>query len=145
MRSAPPLADWMNWPPSSTMACHCEAAASAPSPLSEAPSCWAVAASASSARPHSAASASWSIWSLPRLMPWPVVRAKQRENFGSLDDDLLEQHCVDAARRDRRIDPARELLLEPVEPGRAVEIGRPQLTQIGLERVHHARHGALHL
>src|SRR5262245_10806799 len=159
MRSAPPLALCMKLEPSSTMAAHCEAAASVPSlALSTgAACCCAFAASASSASPHSAASASWSIWSLPRLMVHPLVRAKadraeslpvqsrQGSENASLDDDFLEQHRIDAVRTDRHIDAAGKLFLEAVEAGGAVEVGGPQLAQIGLERVHHPRHRRLDL
>ena len=96
----------------------------------------AVAASGSSASPHSAAMASCSIWSFGWLMVGLATSP-------SLDDDFLEQHRVDPARRDGDIDAARQLFLQPVEAGRAVEIGRPQLAQIGLERVHDARHERL--
>src|SRR5205814_9907047 len=143
MRSAPPLAPWMNWLPSSTIAAHCDATASEPSggPPSGGGPDTALVASASSAKPHSAASASWSIWSFGTLMPSPYWRCPR----ASLDDDFLKQHGVDAAWRDRKIDPAGKLLLETVKAGGAVEIGRAQFAQIGLERVHHPRHGGLDL
>jgi hypothetical protein len=53
----------------------------------------------------------------------------------SLHHDFLEQHRVDTARRDRGVDPPRQLFLEPIETGGAVEIRWPQLAQIGLEGV----------
>ena len=46
-------------------------------------------------------------------------------------------------RLQHRVDAPRQLFLEPVEPGRAVEVGRPQFAQVGLERVHDARHQRL--
>src|SRR2546429_1048094 len=128
---------------SSTTAPHGDAAPSGPSgaPPSGAGPGAGLVASGSSAKPHSAASASWSIWSFGTLMPSPYWRCPR----ASLDDDFLKQHGVDAAWRDRKIDPAGKLLLETVKAGGAVEIGRAQFAQIGLERVHHPRHGGLDL
>src|SRR5262245_21280361 len=83
------------------------------------------AASSSRAAPHSAANASWSTCASAAIVRPP-----------SLDDDLLEQHGVHLAGRYRHVDPTGEFLLEAVEPGRSVEVGRPQLAQVGLERVH---------
>src|SRR6266700_1703667 len=147
MRSAPPLADWMKFEPSSTIAAHCEAAASDPSAAaSAAAACCPAAASASSASPHSAASASWLIWALCNM-----ALGRARHDFmgswvkWSLDDDLLGQHRIDPARRDRQIDSAGQFFLEAVKSGRAVEVGRPQLAQISLEGVEHARHRCLDL
>src|SRR5882757_208210 len=91
----------------------------------------AVAASGSSASPHSAAMASCSIWSLD----WLIFLTSP-----SLNDDFLEQHGVDAGGRDRDVDAPRQLLLQPVQAGRAVEIARAQFAEIGLKRVHDARH-----
>src|SRR5215472_9559403 len=88
--------------------------------------------SSSSAAPHSAASASWSTCFSAMATP-------------SLDDDFLEQHGVHLAGRDRDVDAPGELFLEAVEARRAVEVGRPQLAQIGLEGVHDARHHGLDL
>jgi hypothetical protein len=62
-----------------------------------------------------------------------------------LDDDLLEQDGGDMVRRDRQIDAPGQLLFQPIEPGGAVEVGRPQLAQVGLEGVHHPRHQRLNL
>src|SRR5215813_5993769 len=53
-----------------------------------------------------------------------------------LDDDFLEQHGVDLARRDRDVDAPRQLLAHAIESGRAFEVALTHLAQIGLERVH---------
>src|SRR5262249_39108451 len=58
--------------------------------------------SSSRAAPHSAANASWSTCLSAMASP-------------SLDDDFLEQHGVDLARRDRDVDAPGEFLLEAVE------------------------------
>ena len=63
----------------------------------------------------------------------------------SLDDDLLEQDGGDVIGRHRGVDAARQLLLEPIKSGRAVEIGRAQLAQIRLEGVHNPGHQRLNL
>src|SRR5215510_7257554 len=84
------------------------------------------------ARPHSAARSSWS------SAIFDVLAAL-------LDDDFLEQHGVDLARRDRDVDAACQLLAQAVEPGRAFKIALTHFAQISLERVHDARHQRLDL
>src|SRR3954465_14942163 len=119
-RSVPPLPEFCeNLDSSEGAADHCAAVVSTPGPAPPAvgAAASAVAASGSSASPHSAAIASCSIWSLGWLMS-----AASR----SLNDDFLEQPRVDAGGRDRGVDAARQLLLQPVEAGRAVEVARAQ-------------------
>src|SRR4051812_38089129 len=134
MRSAPPLLPaWTNCPPSSIMAAHWAAMSSSPAPsatgamLSAAPP-FGVTPWSARARPHSAARSSWS-------SAMAVL----------LDDDFLEQHGVHLAGRDREVDAPRQFLAQPVEPGRTFKIGLAHLAQIGLERVHDARHQRLDL
>src|SRR6478752_1239807 len=103
-RSVPPLfglcANLVSSPPPD----HCAGASSTPGPVPPVVGAAAslVAASSSSANPHSAAMASCSIWSFG----WLMVATSP-----SLNDDLLEQHRVDAAGRNRSIDAACQLLL----------------------------------
>src|SRR5215510_7059920 len=136
-RSAPLLLPLPKLGPSSTAAAHCWAAASCPSPaLVPAAASVLAAPSASRLRPHSAANASWSTWSLPFAIAVTVLNPCVRVCTcvrRLLHDDFLEQHGVDAAGRDRHIDPPGQLLLETIEPGGTFEIARPQLAQIGLE------------
>src|SRR5690242_1094786 len=119
MRSVPPLVGATNWLLSSIMAAHWAAISSLTVSTGAAAAAAPSAGSDARASPHSAASASWSTWFAIALSP-------------SLDHDFLEQHRVDLARRNRDIDPAGQLFLQAVEPRRPVEIGRPQLAQIGL-------------
>ena len=79
-------------------------------------------------------SASWSIWSFEFILS-EAVTGRQ----------FPEQHGVDAARRDRHIDPTRQLLLEAIETGGAIEVGRPQFTQDRSGTIHDARHRGLDL
>ncbi len=62
--------------------------------------------------------------SAPWSSSFAVFTSNRVENALLLDDDFLEQHGVDLARRDRDIDAPGQLFLEPVQPGGAVEIGR---------------------
>src|SRR5882724_1639066 len=134
-RSVPPLPLLFgeNFESSEGAADHCAAVVSRPGPAPPVvgAAASAVAASGSSASPHSAAMASCSIWSLD----WLIFLTSP-----SLNDDFLEQHGVDAGGRDRDVNAARQFLLQPVEAGRAVEIARTQFAKVGLERVHDARH-----
>src|SRR5258707_948576 len=140
MRSAPPLLPaWTNCPPSSIIAAHWAAISSLPSPPplaapgSGKPAApLGVAPCSARARPHSAARSSWSsaIFAIFRVL---------------LDDDFLEQHGVHFARRDRDVDAPRQLLAQPVEPGRSLEVALAHFAQIGLERIHDARHQRLDL
>src|SRR5262249_46532469 len=141
MRSAPPLLPaWTNCPPSSIIAAHWAAMSSVPSPPppsmaapgSGRPPPLGAAPCSARARPHSAARSSWS-------------SAISGGLAALLDDDFLEQHGVDLARRDRDIDAARQFLAQPVEPGGAFKVALAHLAQIGLERVHDARHQRLDL
>src|SRR4051812_40267029 len=95
-RSVPPLPEFCeNLESSEGAADHCAAVVSMPGPAPPVvgAAASAVAASGSSASPHSAAMASCSIWSLD----WLLISS----NSPSLNDDFLEQHGVDAGRRDR--------------------------------------------
>src|SRR6267154_999103 len=130
MRSAPPLFPaWTNCPPSSIIAAHwaamsssaASAAGMAPAPAPAPP--FGVTPWSARARPHSAARSSWS-------SAMAVL----------LDDDFLEQHGVHLAGCDREVDAPRQFFAQPVEPGRTFEIALAHLAQIGLERVHDARH-----
>src|SRR5438045_8884242 len=96
MRSAPPLAVWMNWLPSSIIAAHWAAISSLPSRsigCSPADGAGAPVASASSARPQSAANASWSV------SGGDMVCLK-----AALYDDFLAVDVVDASRPQHRGD-----------------------------------------
>src|SRR5690242_1284863 len=132
IRSVPPFAVEANWLLSSIIAAHWAAISSLTVSTGAAAAAAPSAGSEASASPHSAASASWSTWFAMVLSP-------------SLDHDFLEQHAVHLARRDGRVHPPGELFLEAVETRRAVEIGRPQLAQIGLKSVHDAGHHRLDL
>src|SRR6185437_7590133 len=109
MRSAPPLDDCRPLL-SSAIACHCAAASSVPA-VPSVSAAGPAAESDSSARPHSAASASWSIWSfvaiLSSRLSIPVA--------SSLDDDLLEQDGRDVVGRDCGVDATRQFFLEAIE------------------------------
>src|SRR5437868_898165 len=137
MRSAPPLAVWMNWLPSSIIAAHWAAISSLPSPsigCSPADGAGAPVASASSARPQSAANASWSV------SGGDMVCLKS-----SLDDDFLEQDSVDSVWCKHRVDAPGQFIAQPIESSRALEVGGSQLAQIGLESVHEPRQDRLDL
>src|SRR3954454_7815247 len=134
MRSAAPLLpDWTNCPPSSIIAAHWAAMPPSPAPsaagaaTSPAPP-FGVTPWSARARPHSAARSSWS-------SAMAVL----------LDDNFLEQHGVHLAGRHREVDTPSQFLAQPVEPGRTFEVGLAHLAQIGLERVHDARHQRLDL
>src|ERR1043166_5049774 len=108
-RSVPPFPVFCeNLESSAGTADHCAAVVSTPGPAPPVvgAAASAVAASGSSASPHSAAMASCSIWSLD----WLIFSTSP-----SLNDDFLEQHGVDAGGRDRDVDAARQFLLQPVE------------------------------
>src|ERR1043165_8188701 len=133
-RSVPPLPTFCeNLDSSEGTADHCAAVVSTPGPAPPVvgAAASAVAASGSSASPHSAAMASCSIWSLDWLMC---------PTSPSLNDNFLEQHSVDEGGCDRDVDAARQFLLQPVQAGRAVEIARTQFAKVGLKCVHDARH-----
>src|SRR5437764_59408 len=110
-RSVPPLPLLFgeNLESSEGAADHCAAVVSTPGPAPPVvgAAASAVAASGSSASPHSAAMASCSIWSLDWLIFFSTSL--------SLNDDFLEQHGVDAGGRDRDVDAARQFLLQPIE------------------------------
>src|SRR6266404_4180600 len=134
-RSPPPpfLPPPKSRPPSSTMAAHCSAML--PEISLSAAACAACAGSSeSSEASHCAAMASWSTESLPAM----IFRSAP-----SLDDDFLEQHRVDLAWRDHRIDPPGQFLLEPKQARGAVEIAHPQLAQVSLKNIDEARHRRL--
>src|ERR1700716_3695778 len=105
--------------PSSTMAAHCSAMVPESS-LAAAAAAASAGSSESSEASHWAAMASWSSMLLPAMV---------LKSVSSLNDDFLEQHGVDLARRDRRIDPLGQLFLETKQARRTGEIGRPQLAQ----------------
>src|ERR1700730_15770762 len=119
--------------PSSTIAAHCSAMVPESS-LAAAAAAASAGSSESSDASHWAAIASWSSVLLPAMV---------FKSVSSLNDDFLEQHGVDLAWRDRRIDPPGQLFLETKQTRRAGEIGRPQLAQIGLEDIGNARHRRL--
>src|SRR5450631_239554 len=119
--------------PSSTMAAHCSAMVP-DSSLAAADSAAAAGSSESSDASHCAAMASWSTASLPAMISSSVP---------SLNDDFLEQHRVDLARRERDVDPPGQFFLEAKQAGRAVEVGGPQFAQIGLKQIGDARHRRL--
>src|SRR5665213_95525 len=138
-RSVPPLLPCENFASSFGDADHCPLVFSMPGPAPPVvgADASAVAASGSSASPHSAAMASCSIWSFGWLMGGTCFRCT---TLPSLDDDFLEQHGVNAGRCDGDVDATRQCLLQPVEAGGAVEVGWPQFAKVGLKRVHDARH-----
>src|SRR5438477_2932397 len=107
--------------PSSTMAAHCSAMVS-DSSFAAASAAAAAGSSESSDAPHCSASASWSM-----LSPGAMATS-----CPSLHQDFLEQHRVHLVWLDRGVDAPGELFLEAEHPGRAVEIGRPELAQVGL-------------
>src|SRR5882724_1065320 len=115
--------------PSSTMAAHCSAIVPESS-LAAAASAASAGSSESSDASHWAAMASWSTGSLPAMIS---------KSVSSLNDDFLEQHGADLIWRHRRIDAPGQLLLEAIQAGRAGEVARSQLAQIGLENVDDAR------
>src|SRR6266849_2361382 len=119
--------------PSSTMAAHCSAMVPESS-LAEAASAACAGSSESSEASHCAAMASWSTESLSAM----IFRSAP-----SLDDDFLEQHRIDLARRDHGIDPPGQFLLEPKQACGAVEIAHPQLAQVSLKNIGDARHRRL--
>src|SRR5712672_1213291 len=132
-RSPPFLPPPKSRRPSSTMAAHCSAMVPESS-LAAAAAAASAGSSESSDASHWAAMASWSSMLLPAMV---------LKSVSSLNDDFLEQHGVDLARRDRRIDPLGQLFLETKQARRTGEIGRPQLAQIGLEDIGNARHRRL--
>src|SRR5580704_12309841 len=134
-RSPPLLPPPKSRLPSSTMAAHCSAIDSVSS-LAAAASAASAGSSESSEASHWAAMASWSTGSLPAM----IVRS-----VSLLNHDFLEQHGADLDRRHRDIDPPRQFLLQAEQPGRAVEVGRPQFAQVSLEDVGDARHRRLEL
>src|SRR5436189_4438956 len=99
--------------PSSTMAAHCSAMVP---DISLAAAAFSASAGSSLAMDasHCAAMASWSIWSL--------LPAMAKRSVPSLDHDFLEQHRADLLRRHSGVDAPGQLLLEPEQPGRTVEI-----------------------
>src|ERR1700731_1925233 len=99
--------------PSSTIAAHCSAMVPESS-LAAAAAAASAGSSESSDASHWAAIASWSSVLLPAMV---------FKSVSSLNDDFLEQHGVDLAWRDRRIDPPGQLFLETKQPRRAGEIG----------------------
>src|SRR3984957_8202510 len=92
--------------PSSTVAAHCRAIDSESS-LAAAASAASAGSSLSSEASHCAAIASWSTGSLPAML-----FRSARSLDGSLDDDFLEQDRAHLDRRDREVDPPRQLFLE---------------------------------
>src|SRR6516164_2505540 len=120
--------------PSSTIAAHCRAIDSVSS-FDSAASAAATGSSEPSEASHCAAMASWSTGSLPAIV---LIRPL-------LNHDFLEQHRRNLGRRDRGVDPPRQLLLQAEQAGRAREVARAQFAKIGLEDVGDARHGRLDL
>src|SRR5262249_16428620 len=125
MRSAPPLAAWMNWLPSSIMAAHWAAISSPGAPSA----------------PAAARAAPWGgvlgRLSLERQPPFGCKRVlidlvcHGAFASPSLDHDLLEQHRIDLTRCDGNVDATGQFLLQPVEAGGAIKIRGTQFAQIG--------------
>src|SRR5690349_14473137 len=130
MRSAPPLEPC----PSSSIEAHSLRTSSPPTPCS------------ASAAPQSAARSSSGCDAPPcsaRAAPHSAIRSWSAGPAISLHHDLFEQHRVDLGRVDRDVDAPRQLLLQPEEAGRSLEVGGAELAHIGLKGVEHARHHRL--